>query len=292
MIDLHIHTEHSRDADRSVDFILKDCASLGIGAAALTDHNLVAANAEGAELGPEYGVEVIPGIEIDTVFEGTIFHLLGYYIDYEDPGYGELYQRANRAELEVFPKMIDKLKALGFIISWEEVLSEAGEDMPAEAMIARLIVEKPENSGNPLVSPFLPGGQRSAMPDFNFYFDYLAPGKPAFELRDYIGLEEAVALIKRTGGVPVLAHPGSNLRKDDPLLGGIIDCGIEGLEAFSSYHSPELNGYYAGIAGRAGLLATCGSDFHGPFKPAISLGGHGCTSDQAEILTKLKELRG
>jgi predicted metal-dependent phosphoesterase TrpH len=292
MIDLHIHTEHSRDADQSVKTILTECGSRKIETIALTDHNLTSADSEGLQLAPEYGIEVIPGIEIDTVFGGTIFHLLGYFIEYDNPEFKALYRRVNIAELDVFPKMIDCLNDLGFAISWEEVLSEACGKMPSEAMIARLIVSNPANKVNPLVKPFLEGGARSNMPYFNFYFDYLAPGKPAFVLREYISLGDAVKLIKRRGGVPVLAHPGSNLVHDDHNLPGIIDSGIKGIEAFSSYHDGQTNQYYADIAKKAGLLITCGSDFHGPFKPAISLGGHGCTLSQDKILHALKACAG
>ena len=292
MIDLHIHTEYSRDADRSVEYIFSRCSDLGIKAAALTDHNMVAANEEGEALAGGFGIDFIPGIEMDTVFGGTIFHLLGYFIDYRSDDFESLYKRACRAELEVFPKMIDKLKDIGFEISWDEVLKAADGGQPAEAMISNLIVRNPVNAERGLSVPYLDGGGRSDMPDFNFYFDYLAPGNAAFSLRDYIPLEEAVALIKRNGGVAVLAHPGSNLTEGDPLMGGIIDCGIDGIEAYSSYHKAGENGYYAGIAEKAGLLATCGSDFHGPFKPAISLGGHGCPVDGNDILKALKTLAG
>ncbi len=291
LIDLHIHTEYSRDGSLTIDHILSKCSSIGISTIAVTDHNVVAANADAASLRGKYDVNVIPGIEIDTVFSGRIFHLLGYYIDYTGRDFAELYERANRAELEVVPRMIDKLKRLGFAVDLDEVMSAAEDGLPSESLVAGMIVADPANAGFELNQPFLPGGARADMPDFNFYLDYLAPGKPAFELRDYIPLAEAAALIKRNGGVPVLAHPGANLVKDDPAFQGIIDCGVAGIESFSSYHDDNLNHYYKTLAEQTGIFSTCGSDFHGPFKPGIQLGGHRCEIDGDEILKRLAAAR-
>jgi len=288
MIDLHIHTECSRDGDRSPSFIIDECLKKNITTVAMTDHNSVDAVGQAIELGDDIGVEVIPGIEIDTTYRGSIFHILGYFIDHTSPDFPDLYRSAIQAESDAFPKIVEKLNNLGIAISWEAVLEKAGAGVPTEAMIAGLVVSNPANHENNLIKPFLEGGGRSAMPEFNFYYDFLAPGKPAAVLSDYIRLEDAVKLIEKNGGLPILAHPGSNLAIEDELLPGILSSGIRGLEAFSSYHDEKTNFYFAELAGENDLLITCGSDFHGTFKPAITLGGHGCTLEQDELLRKLK----
>ena len=94
----------------------------------------------------------------------------------------------------------------------------------------------------------------------------------------YPEAEAVVALIRRSGGLAVLAHPGQSLRGREELLGELIDAELDGIEAFSSYHSASENALFERAARDAGLLATCGSDFHGKTKPAIRLGRMGFSS--------------
>jgi len=276
------------DGDKSVSYILNQCASRDITTIAVTDHNSTEAVEEAIEIAPAYGIDIIPGIEIDTVFGGTVFHLLGYFVDHKSPDFRQLCRNAEKAELAAFPGMIEKLRELGFRISWESVLEKAGELRPTEEMIARLTVTNPENADHKLMLPFQGGGERSGMPVFNFYYDYMAPGKHAFILREYIPLKEAVSLVKKNGGIPILAHPGSNLKGHEDLVSGILESGIRGFEAFSSYHDAEACRSFARLSQENDMLITCGSDFHGSLKPEIILGEHGCTLSQDEILKKLK----
>lgn len=67
-------------------------------------------------------------------------------------------------------------------------------------------------------------------------------------------------------------HPGNNIKEDLSLLNSIISTGVQGLEVFSSYHSPEQVAFYKTFAKTYHLFMTCGSDFHGKTKPNIKLG--------------------
>jgi hypothetical protein len=87
--------------------------------------------------------------------------------------------------------------------------------------------------------------------------------------------------------VPVLAHPGINVREDGQLLEGIFAAGVQGLEVFSSYHRPAQIEYYKQAALAHGRLLTCGSDFHGKTKPSIQLGSSQCEGREAEIIEAL-----
>ena len=102
---------------------------------------------------------------------------------------------------------------------------------------------------------------------------------------DYPDFTKAVDLIRESGGVPVLAHPGKVL---DPgqvdLLASFAGRGVLGIEAYSGYHNPQECEYWRAAGEGAGLFPTCGSDFHGKIKPAIVLGGHGgCHFDEAAV---------
>jgi len=99
---------------------------------------------------------------------------------------------------------------------------------------------------------------------------YLANGKPAHVPRKRFTPEDAVRLLRRAGGVPVLAHPG--LADRDELIPGLVEAGLMGIECYYPEHSPSQRGAYAELCRRYGLVATGGSDFHGPTVRAGNLG--------------------
>ena len=105
-------------------------------------------------------------------------------------------------------------------------------------------------------------------------------------------LTDAVRLVADTGGVPVLAHPGQSLRGRENLVDAVVEHGILGIEAYSSYHSHDQRAHWLGEAERLGLFVTCGSDFHGKTKPAIRLGRHGAEEKGREIAAALFDAAG
>ncbi|MFV0395946.1 MAG: phosphatase, partial [Coprobacillaceae bacterium] len=102
-------------------------------------------------------------------------------------------------------------------------------------------------------------------------------------------LEEVLEVVHKHGGCCVLAHPGNNLKGKYELFDDMIALGIDGVEAFSSYHSEEAVEYFYNKGKENNLLITCGSDYHGHTKPSIKLGDSKCTINQNEIDNKLKE---
>jgi hypothetical protein len=158
-------------------------------------------------------------------------------------------------------------------------------------MIAEAALANPKNNSNPLLIPYRKGEARSDNPFVNFYWDYCAQGKPAYVPIHYISLADAVKLIRQAGGIPVLAHPGNNICEDEELLHAILQEGVDGIEAFSSYHSLEQTDFYLGKAAEFGVAVSCGSDFHGKTKPQIRVGCVDCGGLETELLTKLMKKR-
>lgn len=143
-------------------------------------------------------------------------------------------------------------------------------------MFAEVLLAKPEYENHPLLRPYRSGGVRSDNPYVNFYWDYYSQGKPCYAEIKFPAMEKAIDVIHRNHGTAVLAHPGVNLKGKAYLLDEIVKLGIDGIEAFSSYHTPkQAAGYYEAAKGRQ-LFVTCGSDYHGKAKPSIVLGAHGC----------------
>ena len=95
--------------------------------------------------------------------------------------------------------------------------------------------------------------------------------------------------MREAGGLPVLAHPGNNIHEDAALLQSIVRCGVAGLEAYSSYHTPAQTAFYLRQAEALGLAVTCGSDFHGKIKPAIRLGSAESGGREAVLLGELRK---
>lgn len=273
-IDLHIHSYFSDDGEFSPQEIVAQCKTLGMAAAAITDHNSVRgvpqALAEAGEL------QVIPGIELDCVYQGKNFHLLGYGFDYTRPEFTQIEQEILLQEKNAAEKKIRLFeKASGITVHAADVLAASDNGVVTGELIAEFVLSREDAGQYGLLSPYLPGGAKSDMPNVRFYWDFFSEGKPAYVPIRYISLADAVKLIQSAGGLAVLAHPGQNLGGDDTLLYGIISEKIDGLEVFSSYHNEAERKHYLEIAEKYHLLITCGSDFHGRQKPNIRLCQHG-----------------
>jgi len=93
--------------------------------------------------------------------------------------------------------------------------------------------------------------------------------------------------VHNNGGAAILAHPGNNVKEDITLLEEIIKYGVQGLEAFSSYHNPEQISFYRSYAETHRLVITCGSDFHGKTKKNIKLGSSPCDGLEAQMIEAL-----
>ncbi len=286
-IDLHIHSCFSDDGEFSPAEIMRQCREQKMELVAIADHNSVRGVAEAMEAAD--GLRVISGVELDCVYGGRNFHLLGYGFDAGRKEFGEIEQDIIRQERAAAEEKIRLFRnASGIPVSVSEILATAADGVVTGEMIAEYVLaqEKPEQYE--ILRPYLPGGEKSDMPNVRFYWDFFSEGKAAYVPIHYMDLKDAAALIHDAGGIAVLAHPGQNLGDDDTLLYGIIEEGIDGVEAFSSYHSREAAAHYLGIAEEKGLLVTCGSDFHGKHKPNIRLGGHGALWEDERIMAGLE----
>lgn len=279
MIDLHIHSCFSEDGQYSPEELVAACAQAGVTVMSIADHNCTKANRPAQAMAEKNGIRYIPGIEVDCTFAGVGLHVLGYGIDPESHHMKALEENVARQNTQVSQERLRKTQALGFAITEDELRALSGgsywpDSWPGE-MFAEVLLAKPEYAGHPMLEPYRPGGARGDNPYVNFYWDFYAPGKPCYALMEYPALLEALERIHSSGGKAVLAHPGINLKGKEKLLDSLLAEGLDGIEAFSSYHTPEQAAFYYDRAKARGLFATCGSDFHGKTKPAVKLGGYG-----------------
>lgn len=286
-MDLHLHSCYSDDGEYSPAELVEKCAECGIKIMAIADHNCVKAHEEGERAAAQAGIQYVPAVEIDCTFGGVNLHVLGYGIDWRSEDFKAIEKNVEEQSREASHRMLLLTQELGFEIT-EEDMERAAEnsywkDCWTGEMFGEVLLHHPDYERHPLLLPYRENGVRGDNPYVNFYWDFYSQGRPCYVEIRYPRLESAVDIIHRNGGFAVLAHPGVNLKGREELLEQILKPGIDGLEAFSSYHGKDEAAYYFSEAKSRGLFVSCGSDYHGKTKPAIRVGGHGCLASDDEI---------
>lgn len=275
LVDLHIHSTSSDGILKPAELV-KIAAEANITAIAIADHDSVGGIDEAVSTAREFGITVIPAVELSVEYgEYHDVHILGYWIDHTDPAFIRMLtlfreSRENRG-LKVIEKINLKLEAEGRApIAISEVMALA-EGALGRPHIARIIIEK---------------GYSANMQDaFNNYL------QPCNVPKEYLAFDAAVKEIRRIGGVPVLAHPQSLTRNRDELakiIKDMSDKGLGGIEAFNTMGFDGDEGFLQGLANAFGLIVTGGSDFHGT-EEGLSMGkGRGNLHITAAILKALE----
>jgi len=271
-VDLHIHSSKSSDGDFTPLQVVRLAKEKGLRAISITDHDSVDAYPEALNIGKEIDLEVIPGVELTTLFTDREFHLLLFFVDWEKTIVKDLVKEvADRRFIEAKAR-VRKLQKLGFSIEWEEVVQDAAPHPPLGVTIAEVLLKKAEKNADPLLKKYLNENSRMYAP-YLFYKDYFADGRPASVPRRNVNLKDVLSLAPQMGGVPVLAHPGApfeRVTKED--LEELKGFGLQGLEVYTSYHDDSMAAYYKGLAMELDLVPTAGSDFHGRIKPQVPFG--------------------
>lgn len=269
--DLHLHSSVSIDGDISPRGLAELCRQQGVTLAALTDHNDVSGTAEFIWRSAQLGVRAVSGVELDCIHGTHPLHMLGYGIDIASPALLHALQEVREHMAAAGMQLMDAVAALGITFDREEVLNLAGGGTICAETIAQSALHQPENRTHPLMIPLLPGGALADQPLVNFYWSVCAPGKPAYVPVATMTAAQAIALVHGAGGIAVLAHPGASI-PEQAVLDDVLQLPLDGVEAFSSYHTAQQAASYAEQAKARHLLTTGGSDFHGRIKPNIDLG--------------------
>jgi len=240
--DLHLHTTAS-DGRLPPGEVVRAMARLGFAAVAIADHDEVSGIPEATEAGRACGVEIVPAVELSTTVADKEVHILGYHLDWHAPALHEVLTACRNHRDRRMVTMVEKLDELGVPVELARVQQLAGDGAIGRPHLARALVEA--------------GHVQSVDQAFDHY---LATGRPAYAEKWKLSPAEACTLIRRVGGVPVLAHP--MLLKDDTLIPPLIADGVLGLEAYYSFVPVETTRHYVRMADAAGLLVTGGSDCH------------------------------
>ncbi len=271
-VDLHIHSLNSSDGDFSPIALLQMAKENGLRAISISDHDTVEAYPDALEWSDKLGVELIPSVELTTLFDGREFHLLLPFIRWDSPNLKKILETVTRARTEEAKQRVAKLRELGFEIDWDEVLRKTKGGPPLGVNIAQILIDKGRRENNPSLRKYYEGTNRLFAP-YVFYKDYFLEEKPACVTKRTVGLVDVLKMIGRDGAVPVLAHPGAYFERatlED--LSALKERGLAGLEVYSSYHDSKQTRDYKAIAEELDLVATAGSDFHGRIKPHVVFG--------------------
>lgn len=288
-LDLHMHSDISNDGEFSPKKLMELCLENSIKVAALADHNSVRGIQEAKLYADQFEIQLIPAIELDCTFRNVDLHVLGYGIDPNYADFKEVEQNVEDQEIGTSKKRMELVKKMGIAFDYDEVMKLSKNGAVTGEMIAEVALMDNRNKNNMLMQPFYPGGNRNDNPYVNFYWDICSSGKGAYVPMEFMSLSEAIVLIYAAGGIPVLAHPGNNVKEDEELLRDIVQAGIVGMEVYSSYHSSEQIQFYSRQAEKYDLIKTLGSDFHGKTKPSIKLGGVDCNNSENEIYQTLMQ---
>jgi predicted metal-dependent phosphoesterase TrpH len=276
-VDLHTHTTFS-DGSLSPGELVELARASGLAALAVTDHDTVDGLEEALSAGEKNGVEVIAGIEISVNFR-TEMHMLGYFPGKAYQGIQDVLVRLKKSRDERNPKIIRKLNEMGFDITLEDAEAEASGSVLGRPHIASVLVKK--------------GFVKSMNEAFDKYLMY---GRPAYFKKDKLTPEQGIKEIIKAGGIPVLAHPvflNLDTQHLDVLLSNLSAAGLKGIEVYYVENSDKDTENLIWLASRHNLLQKGGSDFHGSFKPDISLGkGYGNLRIPYDIVEKLKQCGG
>ncbi len=282
-VDLHTHTNKSDGSYAPVELV--DYAiQKGLTAVAITDHDTT----EGLDEALAYAallrrqgnpsVEVIPGIEFSTEYEGKDVHMLGLYLSYDAPSF--------QKQLDVFVvsrinrniQMCARLQEAGIDITYEKLLAENPGSVITRAHYASYLQKH---------------GYVKSRPEA--FQRYVGDHTRYFVPREKVTPAQAVRLILEAGGVPILAHPplyhmGSE--RLDALVASLAKVGLMGIEAIYSTYTNQDERDMRRLADKYGLLLSGGSDFHGDNKPGLDLAvGYGRLFVPETILDAIKAAR-
>jgi len=284
-IDLHIHSSFSDDGDFTVDEIFRLAQDHSLDAIAVTDHDTLSHIDECIRISKTSGIELIPGFEITTMhpFDGSQQHILCYFADSKNPVLKAMCDRICIDREELAKERLHSLEKIGFQHDPSILIKKQKSPITATTVI-QAILSHPANATHPLLSQYFTG---SFVNDkvMSFYREFLASGKPGYSQFRSIPTRDAIEAVLDAHAVPVLAHPV--FVHDDSILDDIRLSGIKGIEVYSSYHTAEDIRTYKAFADRHGLIATAGSDFHGPTaKPKV---GFASVTGDYTIVDKLKD---
>ena len=277
LIDLHVHSNAS-DGTLTPAAVVALAVEKELTAIALTDHDTIAGIPQAIEAARGLPIEIIPGIELSCHYEGEEIHVLGLYVNPDDPAFLRETDRLLILREKRNDEMIRRFSEDGMVLTREELTAGNPDTVITRAHFARVLMEK---------------GYVSSMDQaFKKYLKYGGRWCPTTET---IEPSYALRILTDCGASPVLAHPYQYHLGDarlEALVASLKEDGLAGLEVYHSSNNQYESGKLKKLAVKYGLFPTGGSDFHGANKPDIDIGcGRGNLRISALLLDDIKQAR-
>jgi len=249
LIELQSHSTVS-DGQLAPAEVVAQAWEAGVTTLALTDHDAIAGVPEAAEAAKQFGIELVPAVEMSCVHEyAEDLHVCGYWVDL-----GAIAPACERAQHERVTRageIVEKLRAEGFDLHLEDAVREAGDAL---------------SIGRPHIARAA-GATGDLGP---FFEEYLVPGAKAFVPRRRPTAEQAIDLIRAAGGVAVIAHPYWDISEPNEVDDLIRSLEADGVETFYPTHTREQTQHLLELCSELSLIPTASSDYHGPTHKAFS----------------------
>lgn len=261
-IDLHTHSNAS-DGTYTPSELIDYAVEKNLGAIALTDHDTVDGINEALNRASYYSaqgieIEVIPGIEFSTEYQGKDIHIVGLYIDKECEYFKRRIEKFALSRIKRNRQMCQKLREHGMDVTYEELETAFPQGTITRAHFARILMMK--------------GYTKSIKEGFD---RFIGDRCPCYVSRKKISPFRAVEIIRKSGGVPILAHPilyGMSKSRLEILVSRLKAAGLMGIEAVYSTYDASDERQIRQLASEYDLVISGGSDFHGKNKANIDLG--------------------
>jgi hypothetical protein len=270
--DLHIHTYFS-DSTFSPEEVAARACECGLSGIAICDHDSIDGIAPCKEAAFPMSVEVIPGIELTVERQDAEIHILGYFIDPEAEWFRDKLREMQAFRIDRIHKMVEKLKNAGINVNAGDVFDLAGKGAVGRLHLAQAMLKTGKVNGF-----------REA------FGKYIGFAKPCYVSNARFSPKEAIEVLRKAGGVPVLAHPG--IMHKDEYIPELIEYGLKGIEVYHTDHGASVVKHYEQFADRYGLLKTGGSDCHGMGKGKALIGTVRVPYDLVERLREQSEKSG
>jgi len=264
--DLHIHTNKS-DGTFSPQEAVEYAAGLGLNAIAITDHDSVEGIPLARQAAGKYNIEIIPGIELSAGIDNGEVHILGYGIDFTKKWFLKKLDELRRYRAIRAQKIIEKLNKQGIDININEILNISDNSAIGRMHIARVLLQK---------------GYIHSIPEA--FKKYIGGTSPAYVPKHMLAYNEIIHIIRRLGGISVIAHP--QIMGKDIWIQKMAKEGLDGIEVYYNDHNKKGELHYLALAKSLHLLVTGGSDCHGTGKGKILMGS---VKIPYSLVEKLKE---
>ena len=274
-VDLHIHSTAS-DGRFSPAEVVRKSVERGVTIISLADHDTVDGIIPALAAAKAFPrLKVIPCVEMSTDVPNSEAHVLGYFIDYTDPEFAARLERMCHSRRERAQGMIAKLRALGIHIEWQRVQEIAGSSSMGRPHIAQAMLEK---------------GYIASIKEA--FTKYISRDGPAYVNRQKMTPVEAIGLILKAKGLPVLAHP-LTVSNPEIMVSQLKAAGLAGIEVYYDGYTADERNRLINLADRHNLIASGGSDYHGlDASTETMIGDADVPMESAERLIALAEQRG